>query len=129
MELTKYAQAIKVELEMELAKRGSTLEEFEQALQTLNTGEGVFKVASFGGSVIAEKQASEGGGLGWKSIATALPEVALKGSMAGGALAGLTFDEMDKSVDSLNKSLEREREKVNLVRRITQNLKREHGFI
>lgn len=128
MELTKYAQAIKAELEMELSKRGSSLEEFEQALQSLNTGEGVFKVASFGGSVIAEKNAAEGG-IGWKGFAAALPEVALKGSMAGGALAGLTFDEMDKSVDSLNKSLEREREKVNLVRRITQNLKREHGFI
>ena len=129
MELTKYAQAIKAELEMELTKRGSTLAEFEQSLQTLHTGEGVFKVASFGGSVIKESQEKQAEGGSLYNFAKAIPEAALKGSMAGGALAGLTFDEMDKSVDSLNKSLEREREKVNLVRRITQNLKREHGFI
>jgi hypothetical protein len=113
MELTKYAQAIKGQLSEQLKKQGSSIQEFEQALQNINTGEGVFKVAS---AVAPEF------GL------TSIPELAFKSSLAGGALAGLTADEMDKSVDSVNKALEREREKVNLVRRLTSNLKKEHGL-
>ena len=123
MELTKYAQAIKNELAMELAKNGSSLAEFEHALGNINTGEGVFKVAREGGGLL---QSYLGKGV---DLAGSLPEFALKSSLAGGALAGLTLDEADKSVDVLNKSHERERDKVNLVRRITNNLKREHGLI
>lgn len=172
MELTKYAKAIKNELAMELLKQGSSLSELETALQNVNTGEGVYKIASTVGLIIKAGEGSSdaggsfgglaggalgsvaGGALGGmlggpagvpagalfggaaggiaagtigKSLAN-FPEVALKSSLAGGALAGLSLDEMDKSVDSLNKALEREREKVNLVRRITTNLKREHGL-
>ena len=123
MELTKYAKAIKNELSMELTKNGSSLQEFEQALASINTGEGVYKVAADAGGILSNYM---GKGL---DMAGGIPEFALKGSLAGGALAGLTLDEADKSVDMLNKSLEREREKVNLVRRITHNLKREHGLI
>jgi hypothetical protein len=112
MELTKYAAAIKNELEMELHKRGSSILEFEQALSSINTGDGVFKIAST-----------------TTDILSSIPEYALKGSLAGGAVAGLGLDEMDKSVESMNNALAREREKVNLVRRITHNLKREHGII
>jgi len=109
--MTKYAMAVKAELEMVLAKQGSSLQEFEIALQSINTGEGVFKVAS-------DLTPSFGG----------MADMALKSSLAGGALTGLTLDEMDSSVDSLNKALAREREKVNLVKRLTQNIKREHGL-
>ena len=123
MELTKYAKAIKNELEMELQKNGSSLAEFEQALKNINTGEGVYKVASDAGGILHNYVGKS------LNVAGGIPEFALKGSLAGGALAGLTLDEADKSVDMLNKSLEREREKVNLVRRITHNLKREHGLI
>lgn len=109
--MTKYAKAIKNQLREELAKTGSSLEEFESALQNINTGEGVFKIA-----------AEAGGMLG------GIADIALKSSLTGGALTGLGFDEMDKSVHSVNKALEREREKVNLVRRLTSNLKIEHGI-
>jgi hypothetical protein len=123
MELTKYAQAIKSQLELDLAKAGHSLHELEDALQNINTGEGVLKTALFGEKLL-EKGLEKGFGM-----ASTIPELAVKSSLTGGALGGLAFDEMDKSVDSLNKSLEREREKINLVRRITNNLKREHGFI
>lgn len=112
MELTNYAKAIKAEMSLQLQKQGSSLENFEKALKSLNTGEGVYKVA---------EEAS--------GMLFGLPEMAFKSSLAGGAMAGLTLDEMDKSVDSLNGSLDRERQKVNLVKRITQNLRREHGII
>jgi hypothetical protein len=125
MELTKYAQAIKNQLIEDLLKTGHSLEEFEQALENINTGEGVFKIAQISEKLI-EKNAGVMGMAG--SVLKGLPEYALKGSLVGGALTGLGLDEMDKSVDSLNKSLEREREKVHLVRRITENLKREHGI-
>jgi hypothetical protein len=159
MELTKYAQAIKTELAMELAKQGSSLEEFEQALQNVNTGDGVYKVAAeagkmlggmggkgfgatfggtvggitggmFGGPGGAAMGAGLGAGAGgfMGDLLTSMPELASKASLAGGALAGLSLDEMDKSVDTLNKALEHEREKIKLVRRITENLKREHGL-
>ena len=175
MELSKYAQAIKNELAMELEKVGSSLEELETALQNINNGEAVYKVASTVGALVKNASAADGGsaknlnvggitGTALGSIAGAagggmlggvagvpvgamlggtaggmiagslgsalrdLPELAFKGSLAGGALAGLGLDEMDKSVEGLNKALEREREKVNLVRRITANLKREHGL-
>jgi hypothetical protein len=114
MEMTKTAQAIKAELSLELQKQGSSLAEFEQSLQNLNTGEGVLKVA--------ENLAPS------FSIAT-IPELAIKGSLAGGAMAGLTMDEMDNSVDVLNKALQKEREKIKLVRQITNNLRREHGLV
>ncbi len=109
--MTKYAKAIKNQLTEELSKNGSSLQEFEAALQNINTGEGVLKVA-----------AEAGGMLG------GIADLALKSSLTGGALAGLGFDEMDKSVHGVNKALEREREKVNLVRRLTLNLRREHGI-
>lgn len=121
MELTDYSRAIKQELSMELAKQGSSIEEFEEALKNINTGEGVLKVAALGGGIMDYLGKAVG-------AAGALPETALKLSAGGGAAAGLALDEMDKSVDTLNKALEREREKINLVRRLTSNLKREHGL-
>jgi hypothetical protein len=158
MEMTKYARAIKNELIMELAKQGSSIEELEDSLGKINTGEGVFKIASLfentkqaaalpqGGPKIDSTAAGLGGALGYGfggplgAMAGAtiggtggraiegLGETALKSSMGAGALAGLTFDEMDKSVENLNIALEREREKINLVRRLTNNLKKEHGL-
>jgi hypothetical protein len=125
MEMSKYAQAVKAELALELSKRGSSLHEFEQALKRLDTGEGVLKVAQMGMDMLP-KYMNKGvdsalGGLG------GFPEMALKGSLAGGAMAGFTLDEMDQSVDSLERALAKEREKVSLVRRVTENLRREHG--
>ena len=114
MEMTNTAMAIKAELEMQLAKQGSSLENLEKALSALNTGAGVFKVAEE---------------LGPSFSLSSIPELAIKGSLAGGALAGLTMDEMDQSVNTLNASLDREREKIKLVRQLTNNLKREHGLI
>ena len=124
--MTKYAKAIKAELSLELAKQGSSLAEFEQNLKSLNTGEGVFKVAVAGAGML-QKYTDKGIDLGMGTLG-GIPEMALKGSMAGGAMAGFTLDEMDQSVDSLNKALSREREKVQLVRQITENLKKEHGI-
>lgn len=118
MKLGKYAQAIKNQLEEELQKQGSSIAEFEEALSNINTGEGVFKIAAFGEKII-------GKGL---DMVGSIPELAFKSSLTGGALAGLSMDEMDNSVDSLNKALAREREKINLVTRLTHNLKREHGL-
>jgi hypothetical protein len=127
MEMTKYAQAIKNELAMELSKQGSSLDELEQALENINTGEGVYKVSALGRLLM--KSASTGITDIAYDAAKAVPEFAFKGSLGAGAAAGLTFDEMDKSVESVNKALEREREKVKLVQRITHNLKREHGLL
>lgn len=118
MESSNYAEAIKTQLAVELAKQGSTLEDFEKNLKALNTGEGVLKVASAEAAMISP--VTEG-------IRQA-PGLVFKSFAAGGALSGLALDEMDSSVDILNKALDREREKVRLVQRITQNLKREHGF-
>ena len=114
MEMTKAARAIKAELELQLMKQGSSLVKFEQALKELNTGDGVLKVAE-------ELNSSFG--------LSSIPELAIKGSIAGGALAGLTMDEMDQSVNSMNMALDREREKIKLVRQITNNLKKEHGLV
>jgi hypothetical protein len=165
MELTKAAQAVKKELEMELSKQGSSLIAFEKILNNINNGEGVYKFAAeaekltggadkamgnaggtLGGALGATLGFGMGGPLGGILGGTlggtagagighaigAVPsamELGLKGSVLGGALGGLTLDEMDKSVDSLNKALEREREKITLVKRITQNLKKEHGLV
>jgi hypothetical protein len=160
MELTRNARAIKNELASELRKNGSSLEELENALSNINTGEGVLKVSKLFTQVKAAAEmpiagkgkgffdptsvaagtlgyvvggpfgGMVGGALGSAAGGTAasLSEAALKGSMGAGALAGLTFDEMDKSVEDINKALDREREKIHLVKRITNNLKREHGL-
>lgn len=118
MELTKYAKAIKAQLTEELRKKGSTLAELESALQNINTGDGVYKVAFLTSDML-------------KGVGGMVPnaiDTGFKSSVTGGALAGLSMDEMDKSVESVNKALEHEREKINLVRRITENLRREHGL-
>jgi hypothetical protein len=122
MKLGKYAQAVKNQLEEELLKQGSSLEEFEHSLQNIHHGEGVFKVAVFGEKMMEQTAAKGLGMLG------SIPELAFKSSLTGGALAGLSMDEMDSSVEQLNKALAREREKINLVNRLTNNLKREHGL-
>jgi hypothetical protein len=119
MELSKYAQAIKNELSFSLEKAGSSIYELEESLKNINTGEGVYKTAFLGTKMVTDTAAD---------VAKSLPELALKSTMAGGALGGLAFDEMDKSIVDLNKALDREREKITLVKRITSNLKREHGL-
>lgn len=127
MELSKYAQAIKNELAFELDKQGSSLSEFEEALRNINTGEGVYKAASLALNIMQKEAAPGVVDLAYDA-AKAIPETLFKGTLGAGAAAGLSLDEMDKSVESVNKALEREQEKVNLVRRLTQNLKREHGI-
>jgi len=124
--MTKYAEAIKQELSMELHKQGYSLEDFESALTQMNTGEGVLNIVKMS-STLLQKEAM--GAEGASGLLSFLPEAAIKSSIVGGAAGGLTFDEMDKSVDSMNKSLDHEREKIKLVKRITQNLRREHGII
>ncbi len=128
MELTKYAQAIKNQLSFELSKSGSSLEEFETYLENLHTGEGAYKVASITTKLLAKEAAPGPIDMAY-DFAKGIPEFAMKGSLGIGAAAGLSLDEMDKSVDSVNRALDREREKVNLVRRLTENLKREHGIV
>jgi hypothetical protein len=159
MQLTKNARAIKNELISELSKAGSSVEELEDALSNINTGEGVLKVSKLfaqvksaaegsasGGKNFITPSSAAGGALGYVvggplggmiggtlggaagTTASSIGEAALKGSMGAGALAGLTFDEMDKSVEDINRALDREREKIHLVKRITNNLKREHGL-
>jgi hypothetical protein len=122
MKLSKYAQMIKAELALEMAKRGSSLSHLEKGLESLNTGEGVLKVASelnLLQDFIAKPLAG---------AMTSLPGLALNASAAGGAAAGLTFDELEGSVVDLNRALDREREKVNMVKKLTQNLKKEYGL-
>lgn len=118
MKLTKIAKAIKSELALELAKQGSSLEELEKNLKALNTGEGVYKLAS-------------GDGLLQNLLVnplTNLPSMALNASAGGGAVAGLTFDELEQNVKEMNHSLEREREKLRMIQTLTANLKKEHGI-
>jgi len=125
IELTKEAQEVKLQLATDLAKTGRTLWDFEDGLANINTGEGVLKAAAAQAAVAGPTDYMQTPA--WQTF-SGLSDFALKGSMAGGALSGLTLDEMDNSVDDVNKALEREREKVKLVRRITANLKREHGI-
>jgi hypothetical protein len=140
--ITKYASLIKEELALELGKQGSSLEEFEKSLASVNTGEGVYKIAKLLKNIFKAENANtklagygpDDGILGKfmdKGIGFggSLPELAFKSSLAGGAIAGLATDEMDKSIESANKALAREREKIKLVQRLTANLRREHGLI
>jgi hypothetical protein len=123
MKLTKLASMIKAELEMDLQKRGSSVPELESALQSLNTGEGVYKLANDNGGILSDFVMRPG-----LNAVSGLPGLALNASAAGGAVGGLTFDELEKNVGDLNQALEREREKVRMVRRLTDNLKREHNL-
>jgi hypothetical protein len=122
MKLTPYAKIVKAELAMELEKIGSSLEEFEKNLSTLNTAEGAIKVAS-DVNLMHEYALKPAMGM-----ASGLPGLAFNASAAGGAVAGLTFDDMENSVVELNKALERERQKVHMVRTLTHRLKQEHGL-
>lgn len=123
MELTKYAKAIKAELELTLKKQGGSLEEFEKTLASINTGEGVFKFAADMEPSLSSRLMGSA-----MNFTGDLPELALKGTLAGGAISGLTMDEMDQSVDGVNKALARECEKVVLIKQLTENLRREHGL-
>ena len=122
MKLTPYAKIVKAELAMELEKIGSSLEDLEEKLSNLNTAEGAIKIAR---DISALQEYALKPALGF---AGGLPGIALNASAAGGAVAGLTFDEMENSVDELNKALDRERQKVHMVRTLTHKLKQEHGL-
>lgn len=122
MKLSKYAQMIKNELAMELAKTGSSLSDLEDGLKNLNTGDGVLKVAAelnLMQDFVARPLAG---------AVTSLPGWALNASAAGGAAAGLTFDELEGSVVDLNRALDREREKVHMVKKLTENIRKEYGI-
>jgi hypothetical protein len=122
MKLSTYGQTIKNELAMELAKCGSSLERLEESLQKLNTGEGVLKTASELNLLQDFVAKPLAGTLG------SLPGLAFNASAAAGSAAGLTFDELESSVLDLNRALDREREKVHMVRKLTDNIRKEHGI-
>ena len=116
MKITKYGEKIKLELAVELAKMGASIFDFEDALSKINTYEGVEKTAMFGEKIL-------------ENAAAAAPEALMKATLAGGVVSGMTFDELDKSVEEANKALLREQQKINLVRRMTNNIKKEHGLV
>lgn len=122
MKLSAYGQMIKAELAMELEKAGSSLAELEAGLKNINTAEGAMKVAS---DLNLMQDFVTRPAIG---AASSLPGLALNASAAGGALAGMTFDEMDRGVVDLNSALDRERQKVLMIKRLTHNLKKEHGI-
>lgn len=122
MKLSTYGKIIKAELAMELAKCGSSLERLEAGLRELNTGEGVLKTASELNLLQDFVAKPLAGAVG------SLPGLAFNASAAAGSAAGLTFDELESSVLDLNRALDREREKVHMVRKLTDNIKKEHGI-
>ena len=122
MKLSTYGQIIKTELAMELAKCGSSLDRLEAGLRNLNTGEGVLKTASELNLLQDFVAKPLAGAVG------SLPGLAFNASAAAGSAAGLTFDELESSVLDLNRALDREREKVHMVRKLTDNIRKEHGI-
>ncbi len=122
MKLTKLAEELKTELLLELAKQGSTPWDFERALGQINTSEGVLKVATE--LNLLQDYLVNPGARALQSI----PGLAMNASAGAGAAAGMTFDELEKGVLDLNHSLDRERQKVHMIRRLTDNLKKEHGI-
>jgi hypothetical protein len=122
MKLSTYGKMIKAELAMELAKCGSSLDRLEAGLRNLNTGEGVLKTASELNLLQDFVAKPLAGAVG------SLPGLAFNASAAAGSAAGLTFDELESSVLDLNRALDREREKVHMVRKLTDNIKKEHGI-
>jgi len=128
-QLTPIAAAVKQELALALEKEGSSLLELEEALSTLNTGDGVFKLAQLAPKML-EKSALFSIPIGPKEIGSLLevPQNIGKHFVMGGALGGLAMDELSKSVGQNNDSLDSEREQVQRIRRLTANLRREHGL-
>jgi len=121
MKLTPYAKIVKAELSMNLEKIGSSIAQLEENLRNLNTAEGAIKVA-VDANMLNQFAGSIAGGAG------SIPGLAINASAAGGAVAGLTFDEMENSVLDLNHALDRERQKVHMIRNLTAKLKQEHGL-
>jgi hypothetical protein len=119
MKNTKYGEKIKLALATELQKIGLSIFDLEDALSKLNTTEGISKTADIGGKLIDNVTSG---------AATGIPEALIKATLAGGVVSGMTFDELDKSVEETNKAILREQQKVNLVRRMTANIKKEHGL-
>jgi hypothetical protein len=120
MKLTKYGENVKIGLAIELEKIGSSIFELEHALQNLNTVDGMKKMAFLGEKLLSEVSTE---------AIKAAPEALLKGTLAGGVVSGMAFDELDKSVEEANKAILKEQEKINLVRRMTENIKKEHGLL
>jgi hypothetical protein len=122
MKLTKLAQIIKNELAFELEKQGKTLANLEESFNNLNTGEGVLKLASelnLMNDFVAKPLSG---------MASSFPGLAVNASAAAGGAAGITFDELENSVVDLNRALDREREKIHMVKKLTENIKKEYGL-
>lgn len=120
MKITKYGEQVKVNLAIELEKLGSSIFELEHALSNLNIPEGIHKIAFLGSKLISDVSTD---------VVKTAPEALLKATLAGGVVSGMTFDELDKSVEETNKALLKEQEKINLVKRMTENIKKEHGLV
>jgi hypothetical protein len=120
MNITKYGEKIKIALATELQKIGLSIFDFEKALQGLDNPEGISKTADIGSKLLENVSTS---------ATTGIPEALLKATLAGGVVSGMTFDELDKSVEETNKAILREQQKLDLVRRMTANIKKEHGLI
>lgn len=122
MKLTKIGQLIKNELAFELEKQGKTLYDLEKSLLGMNTGEGAFKLANelnLMNDFVAKPLSG---------IVTSFPSLAVNASAAAGGAAGITFDELENSVVDLNRALDREREKVHMVKKLTENIRKEYGL-
>ena len=127
MELPDSAKLVKEALATLLEKEGRSIYDLEDALMGLGTGKGVVEFAKVASCITKEAfftfdTAKLLGSVGDVAAAGVKLPVGL------GASAGLIASEASDYNRALYNALDKERQKVEMLRNVTANLKREHGI-
>jgi hypothetical protein len=113
---------VKNVIAINLEKAGYSLQDFESALSTLNTGEGVLQVTKIA-SIIGNPITDTINGATSLVGGTFLPV-----TMGAGGLLGLGLDAADGTVKSQNKKLNDMRRSIDMMKKMKHNLATENGI-
>jgi len=112
---------LKANFAANLEKSGSSLEELDKALATINQTEGAAKIASLLKQAFAGLDKINPIDIGLKGVSGGLGGLAL-----GGYTGASILDAADEDINKENKKLQTYRDKINLLKKLTHKIHQEN---
>lgn len=124
---------LKVGIAAHLQKQGSSLEDFEKSLSTVNKADGAIKLASLLHGLSKEADwgwgdAIKGVGGGIGNALMAAPELAATTALIGGTTLGAGAYGLKKHFEGQDKALQSKEEEVQRIKTLTERLKSDYGL-
>lgn len=114
---------LKLGISAHLEKQGSSLEEFEHSLSTLNEADGAVKVAELMLS-LADMQKEAG----WADLLKTMPELAFTSAALVGTAGGAGLYGLKSYMDGKDKSHNKQEEEVNRIKILNERLQQDYGI-